>query len=666
MCNCNNTTTTTQNHVCKPKCPPQEDCTCPVQIKSSCVTMYDGNDLECSGIESGLPLNQTIELLDNYICEAIDEISTAINLVNVGTGEDIYAGIDGIGRRKIKRVNTDSNILTITPNTDDITFSVDESALNTFIEANQKTYSVANVGTDPLRVNVYKDSTIVGDNTQFNFRTVVQENQGTGESFLRDIQQTTDELKVRVKTLVSDNLTITATDEEVRIETPMTASIPALYVNNLYEPTYQEWLSENSAQNGGVPVIGFVFRGKGTLAQPFTDSIVYPLAGGSATITPNTAIQNALDGDAGYTITYSYVGNDTRLSPNRVGEQIIIQDNTTFYNFPGDFEYTDLNLKIEGLVDCTTAGYLIDMDNSLNIATPSIISIEVLLNRQLEIFGEGFKNNGTTVATTNYVNHRQIRLVGEGVISFTGNDINKYLLSSDKDSVGNTTIGFNNDGAWQFEVGCYLVSEFQGLVAIGGISQVLSLGGTFQTGTVFSDVDVNLKAFNLKGGSLRVRRGATIIYYGSNLTSRLKLFTLEPTNSFTPALELSDIIMAGNCETLFSKENNGNADINITSSGGAEANSIEIFDSTNLWSVNFRNNLLSSGNIDFTKVDLTQGNNVSSVNTIGHNIVESLVIYNNRAAALLAGRPLYSAYLKTSGVAYPTTAGWVRDIVLPA
>ena len=70
-----------------------------------------------------------------------------------------------------------------------------------------------------------------------------------GESFLRDIQQTTNELKVRVKTLVSDNLTITSTDEEVRIETPSTATIPALYVNNLYEPTYQEWLAENTFQN---------------------------------------------------------------------------------------------------------------------------------------------------------------------------------------------------------------------------------------------------------------------------------------------------------------------------------------------------------------------------------------------------------------------------------
>ena len=105
--------------------------------------------------------------------------------------------------------------------------------------------------------------------------------------------------------------------------------------------------------------------------------------------------------------------------------------------------------------------------------------------------------------------------------------------------------------------------------------------------------------------------------------------------------------------------------LDLYNSSVAGGSSIETFDSTNLWSVNFRDNYFNSGNIDPTKADLTQTNAVSSINTIGNNIVESLVKYDDRAAALLAGRPLYSAYLKTSGVAYPTT-GWVRDIVLPA
>ena len=91
-----------------------------------------------------------------------------------------------------------------------------------------------------------------------------------------------------------------------------------------------------------------------------------------------------------------------------------------------------------------------------------------------------------------------------------------------------------------------------------------------------------------------------------------------------------------------------------------------VFDSPNLWQVKFKNNSVASGTIDFTKVDLTQGNAVSSINTIGNNVIESLTRHNNRAAAISAGIPLYSAYLKTSGVAYPTTSGWVRDIVLPS
>ena len=76
--------------------------------------------------------------------------------------------------------------------------------------------------------------------------------------------------------------------------------------------------------------------------------------------------------------------------------------------------------------------------------------------------------------------------------------------------------------------------------------------------------------------------------------------------------------------------------------------------------------MFSYTGIDFTKVDLTSGNAYSAINFIGNSVVESLVTFDDRAAAINAGIPLYSAYLKTEGVAYPTTIKWVRDIVLPA
>ena len=655
MCNCNNTTTTTQNHVCKPKCPPQEDCTCPVQIKSSCVTMYDGNDLECSGIQSGLPLNQTIELLDNYICEAIDEINASINLVNVGEGEDIYAGIDGIGRRKIKRVNTDSTLLTITPNTDDITFGIDEEALDTFIEDNQKTYSADNVGAG---AEVYKDSTIVGDNTQFNFRTVVQEDQGTGESFLRDIQQTTDELKVRVKTLVSDNLTITATDEEVRIETPMTASIPALYVNDLYQPTYQEWLSENSSQNAGVPVIGFQYIGKGTLAQPFTDTYVYTL-GAPATppiVTADSAVQNALDGDT----TYSYVGSGTRLLPEKAGQKIKIQDNTVQYNFTGTFSYDRLDLEVNANVNHIGSGYLVDMDNVTYFNTNQhSVTITIGEGYLITSEGDGLNNSGSNIATNNYYQSKTIILKGKGTLYFPNNNIIKYALNSDILSTGN-----NNDGNVTFQVECSVRSDYQGVYKIGGDSRIFVYGKLI-SGVYNITVDTSLKAFVHLGGQVRFFKGSEIAFTGA----RVDGFVFTPTGGFTPTFTGNSptIVSTTNITNLFNKTNNNTVIFVLKDSqSGVLLSVTNIFESTNLWSVTFNGNTFESGLIDPTKVDLTNSNSVSSINTIGANIIESLRIFNNRAAAISAGVPLYSAYLKTEGAAYPTTLKWVRDIVLPA
>ena len=76
--------------------------------------------------------------------------------------------------------------------------------------------------------------------------------------------------------------------------------------------------------------------------------------------------------------------------------------------------------------------------------------------------------------------------------------------------------------------------------------------------------------------------------------------------------------------------------------------------------------MFSFTGIDNTKVDLTQGNNSSVVNFIGGRMIENLAVYNDRASAIANNIPLYTAYLKTNGVAYPSTSTWVRDTVLPA
>lgn len=654
-CNCNQQT---NYNLCNPSPCVEQDCSCPTILKSDCVT-YSGNDLECSGIVTGQTLTETIEQLDTFICEKVDDITNALTLKNIGDGAKVYKGDDLLGRKELRTIESSTNIITVTEATNTIQINIDDDVLNNFIEENQKTYSADNVGSG---VEVYKDSTVIGDNTQFNFRSVVTENLGTGESFLRDIQQNTDELNVRVKTLVSDNLTITATDEEVRIETPMTASIPALYVNNLYQPTYQEWLSENSAQNGGTPIVGFQFIGKGTLAQPFTDTIVYTL---NAPLTPpvitaNSSIQNALDGDT----IYSYIGSGTRLSPEKIGQTIIVQNNNTSYTFTGNLNYSQLDLQIQGVVSTTTTGYLVDLDNILYFNNSDSVTITLTEDSQLRLVGDGFNNSGTNEATNNSTITKIIKLLGEGSIECFENTspLTKYVINADILQTGN-----NNDGLWQFEVRCSINAEFQGLIQTGGVAKVNSFGGKFRTGNTFSNVNTALKAFYLKGGVINFDDESSVTFFGYLSTIRLQGFSLIETDGFIPTLNMSGCSILGSVESLFVKETTDSAFLNVADSGdNLNLFTTEVFDSPDLWSVKFKHNYVASGNIDFTKVDLTQGNVISSINFIGNNVIETLTIHNDRAAALLAGLPLYSAYIKTLGVAYPTTTGWVRDIVLPA
>ena len=657
MCNCNNTTNCGGGCLPCNECQETTSCICAVNISSDCVNNVTA-EMPCSGIGTGQTLTAVLEQLDAFICTKFDQTVAFFTLINVGTGSEIYKGVNGVGQKEIRSVITTGTLLTNTVNTNDITLGIDEDELLQFVLDSQLTYSVANVGTG---ASVYKDSTTVGNNTQFNFRSVVKEDLGNGISFLRDIQQNTNELNVRVKTLISDNLTITATDDEVRIETPMTTSIPAMYVNNLYIPSYNEWLVENSFQNGGVPLAGFIFRGRGTLSAPFCDDIVYPLAGGSPTITTNTAIQNALDGDSAYNFPYSYVGIGSRLVPERAGQKIVVQNNIAGYNFLGDLGYSRLDIEFLISSNITGTGMLCDLDNATHFNMLSD-SITIRTTEGVNLVctnSDGFNNSGTNIATNNFSQSRVVNLLGEGTIVFSDNNITKYIINSDVLSTGN-----NNDGNLTFNITCKLRADYQGLVKIGGVSRVYSYG---ELQSSYSSISVNpaLKAFLFLGGQFRSLEGSKILFSGV----RDDGFVFTPTGGFTPNMAGKSVsLVSENIITnLFNKTNNNNASLTFNNSDSSlQLLVTNIFESTNLWNVTFNKNIFESGTIDITKVDLTNSNTVSVTNSIGANIIENLRVFDDRASAVLAGVPLYSAYLKTNGNAYPSTATWVRDIVLPA
>ena len=684
-CNTNNTQTTTQCHVChqKPKCPPKEPCDCAVKDLSTNCILYDQEDLPCSNIKSGQSLSAILLQLDTFICNLRDELIRMFTLKNIGVGAKIYKGIDSLGRKELRTVTKTGNLITVTENTNDIAISIDERALDTFIEENQKTYSVNNIGTG---VQLYKNSNISGNNTQFNFRTVVQENQGNGESFLRDIQQNSDDLKVRVKTLVSDNLTITSTNEEVRIETPLTASIPALYVNNLYKPTYQEWLTENKKQNSGVAVAGFQFRGKGTLAQPFTDTIVYtlnqPLT--PPTTTANTAIQNALDAYVGTGLGADGINPASRLNPKRSGQWIIVQNNNSFYYHYGDYNYSNLKIRFQCSVVNTTSNYIVDMDNPSYFNSQSsgfTISIDEGIIFQCTD-SLGFRNSGNTSSLPPSYDTGRIGIIGgEGTLyfSYNGPDIlNRYIFTGE---------GNNNDDNLHFQVKCIVRADQQGIYLTKNKMRI-DFYNLLQSGVLLGSGNTSLKAFHMTGGQIRFyEKGAISLQNG--VTSRTYGFTFQPEDDGIGycIFQLNSAKVAGVSLNCFAKLNNEHVDFLAFNSPSGDdfattllgVNTVVngLFENLGVdrWNINFKNNVFSYTGIDDTKVDLTQGNNTSTINFIGSSVLEHLVVYNNRANAIAAGRPINSIFLNRSAPGtpegnetsvFPNTGKWYRDIVLPA
>jgi len=125
-----------QFSLCNPLCPP-EPCTCPVSdLSTDCIVL--AQDLECSGVSAGTIFTEAMQQFDEYICTAIAELIASINLVNVGSGAQIYKGVDGIGRKELKTITSDGSV-TITENENDIELSVPTGSL-------QGLQSVLNVG----------------------------------------------------------------------------------------------------------------------------------------------------------------------------------------------------------------------------------------------------------------------------------------------------------------------------------------------------------------------------------------------------------------------------------------------------------------------------------------------------------------------------------------
>ncbi len=625
---------------CKSKCIPK-DCSCKVLLNSDCINNIT-EDLTCSGILKGQTLSEVLVQLDAYICAVFDSLDNPLTLVNVGAGAEIYKGINVFGEKEIRSL-VESGLITIVQSTDEITISVDETALSAFIEANQKTYDVANVG---VGAEIYKDSTVVGDVTTFNLKKVN-----------------------------SSTLTITENTDDITIDVPSTTMIPGLYVNNLYVPSYADYLNPDN-----------LGKGEGTLAKPFTDSYVIDTDNSVISFTSDTAIQNAIDGNP----IKSYVGaggKGTILDPtlpDKVGQTIIIQNNNGIgYAFTGDLTVYDIDVKLEEGVQIfhspSVATHLVDME-LINSSLATTISLYLSPNSAIFIEKNGFRNKGTVTPGSGFTQSKVIEITGDkGEILQTQNDA-FHIANPDTysiiDSNWDNTAGYFNDGNLTFNIGdVTLRSVTQNVYKIGGDRIIDFTDTSFVFGIIGQDVSTSAKPFRHKGGHYNRSQNCQYQFFGNQTID----MAFEVDNTCLIVMEKP--LFNGTVKTLFhniSTTDKPNLTIrsSYTNDGiNMSAPDYNIFDSDlalGKWDTIYMNScFITRGTFDYTKIDMTAGNLQSSINFIGRpldsfsQIHEDLVKRVSRANASL-DLPTGSRFINTNGnpVTDPPNIGWYLDIVI--
>ena len=190
-CSQNNCTDCTQEtNICN-QCQPEQVCDCAVKDLSTDCSIYNQDDIECDSIvvvAKNTILSDALANIVSWSCTKFSGIEKFFRIINTGTGAEIYSGTNLLGEKKLRKLKSADGSVAITQGTDDIDFSVTSSdgsetkivnGTNTTvvgtgttptpyqINAINSTYSNSNLG---MGAQVYKDSTVVGSNTQFNFR----------------------------------------------------------------------------------------------------------------------------------------------------------------------------------------------------------------------------------------------------------------------------------------------------------------------------------------------------------------------------------------------------------------------------------------------------------------------------------------------------------------
>lgn len=207
MCtHCNNSNcsdcnqyTSSQTHICD-GCQEQSCEGCAVKDLSTDCSVFTGDSIECDSVvvvAKNTILSDALANIVSWSCTKFSAVENFFRIINTGNGVNIFSGVSLLGEKKLRRLKSTNGSVIITQGTDDIDFSVPAGVIpdgtetkivngtNTTvvgtgttptpyqINALNSTYSNSNLGTG---AQIYKDSIIVGSNTQFNLRKIKSSN----------------------------------------------------------------------------------------------------------------------------------------------------------------------------------------------------------------------------------------------------------------------------------------------------------------------------------------------------------------------------------------------------------------------------------------------------------------------------------------------------------
>lgn len=231
------------------------DCSCPQKDMSTDCSTYTGDDLPCSGIKKHTLLTEVIGNLDAHICNKFTEAINYLTLLNVGTGAEIFKGINGIGNKEIRTVlSDDTSLLDVIQNTDTInikagTHRLELNSTTDILSLIVNTLSgdrvLTNIDLSEYNYDTFVQSATFDNNTQI--LTVVRNN---GEpSIAVDLGFLNNHLETSVYNPTTSTVTYTLTDAStVNLDlTTLVNEILTAASNNQVQSDYLESSSTSKA-----------------------------------------------------------------------------------------------------------------------------------------------------------------------------------------------------------------------------------------------------------------------------------------------------------------------------------------------------------------------------------------------------------------------------------